>query len=154
MGNFKIWIILFKYIREICNFLLLKYIRCCTGYFLMLWKIFCQLNTSSIYDVRNRELFYTRPVKSVNKGTESLSFLVPKIYELIPESFKDLLLAFKLAIKQWKPKDCPCKLVTVEQTFQKLALCNVNVWVVVFTHYRWTYLKYFVQVIFFVSVSF
>ena len=32
------------------------------------------LNTSSIYDIRNRETFYIRPVKSVYKDTESLSF--------------------------------------------------------------------------------
>ena len=40
--------------------------------------------------------------KTEYKGTEPLLFLAPKIWELIPESVKsiDLLLAFKIAIKQ------------------------------------------------------
>ena len=39
------------------------------------------------------------PAKPVYKGTESLSFLAPKLWELIPENIKsiDSLLDFKLA---------------------------------------------------------
>ena len=53
-------------------------------------------------------MFCTRTVKPVYKGIESLSFLIPKICGLIPESIKsiDLFPAFKLAIKQWKLNDC------------------------------------------------
>ena len=66
------------------------------------------LNTSSVYDIRFKQMFCTRNVKPVYKGIESLSFLLPKICVLIPESVKsiDLFPAFKLAIKQWKPNDC------------------------------------------------
>ena len=66
------------------------------------------LNTSSVYDIRNKQMFCTRTVKPVYKGIESLSFLIPKICGLIPESIKsiDLFPAFKLAIKQWKRNDC------------------------------------------------
>ena len=46
------------------------------------------LNTSSTYDIRNREIFYTRPVKSIYHDAESLSYLAPKIWELVPESIK------------------------------------------------------------------
>ena len=69
------------------------------------------LNTSSIYDARNRQTFYTRPAKLVYKDTELLSSLTPKICELIPESIKsiDLLSTFNIAIKQWKPNDCSCR---------------------------------------------
>ena len=68
------------------------------------------LNTSSIYDTRNREIFHTRPVKSIYKSTR-LSLWVPKTCELIPESIEsiDSLPAFKIAIKQWKP-DFLCSL--------------------------------------------
>ena len=61
-------------------------------------------NTSSIYDVRNRQTFHIRPAKSVYKSTELLSFLTPKICQLIPESIKsiDSLPALKIVIKQWK----------------------------------------------------
>ena len=70
------------------------------------------LNTSSTYDIRNREIFYTRPVKSVYHGTESLSYLAPKIWELVPESIKsaESLSVFKIRIKKWKPENCPCRL--------------------------------------------
>ena len=49
-----------------------------------------------------------RTVKPVYKGIESLSFFIPKICVLIPESIKsiDLFPAFKLATKQWKLNDC------------------------------------------------
>ena len=70
------------------------------------------LNTSSTYDIRNREIFYTRPVKSVYHGTESLSYLAPEIWELVPESIKsaESLSVFKIRIKKWKPENCPCRL--------------------------------------------
>ena len=59
------------------------------------------LNTSSTYDIRNREIFYTRPVKSVYHGSESLSYLAPKIWELVPESINsaESLSVFKIRIK-------------------------------------------------------
>ena len=68
------------------------------------------LNTSSTYDIRNREIFYTRPVRSVYHGTES--YLAPKIWELVPESIKsaESLSVFKIRIKKWKPENCPCRL--------------------------------------------
>ena len=70
------------------------------------------LNTSYIYNIKNRERIYTRPVKSVYKGTESLSLLAPNILELIPGSIKsiDSLPAFSIAIKQWKPNYYPYRL--------------------------------------------
>ena len=70
------------------------------------------LNTSSNYYIKNRLTFYTRPVKPVYKGIESLSYFAPKILELILKSIKSIYLlpAFKIAIKQQKPKDCPCRL--------------------------------------------
>ena len=70
------------------------------------------LNTSSTYDIRNREIFYTRPVKSVYHGTESLSYLAPKIWELVPESIKsaESLSVFKIRFKKWKPENCPWRL--------------------------------------------
>ena len=70
------------------------------------------LNTSSNYDIRNRPTFFTRRVRSVFNGTESLSYLAPKIWELVPENIKtaESLSKFKFLIKQWKPEKCPCRL--------------------------------------------
>ena len=45
-------------------------------------------------------------------GTESLSNLGPRIWNLVPDKLKQLIdiLAFKKEIKKWKPKSCPCRL--------------------------------------------
>ena len=42
---------------------------------------------------------------------ESLSYLGPKIWELVPEELRQLddLKEFKEKIKHWKPTSCPCR---------------------------------------------
>ena len=46
-------------------------------------------------------MVYTKLLKSVDKGTESLSFLRPKIWKVIPEGIKLMksLQVFKIAVK-------------------------------------------------------
>ena len=48
-------------------------------------------------------------------GTESLSFLGPKIWELVSEDAKQSvsLEVFKNKIKKWVPSKCPCRLFRV-----------------------------------------
>ena len=55
-------------------------------------------------------IFETKNVRTVTYGTESLSFLVPKIWSLIPDEIKnvDTLCEFKTKIKKWKILKCPC----------------------------------------------
>ena len=46
-------------------------------------------------------------------GTESLSNLGPRIWNLVPDKLKqlvDIIDAFKKEIKKWKPENCPCRL--------------------------------------------
>ena len=45
-------------------------------------------------------------------GTERVSFLVTKIFELVPSEFKEnkSLEPFEFAIKNWQAKICPCGL--------------------------------------------
>ena len=59
-----------------------------------------------------KNIFKSRNVHSVNYGTESLSHLGPKIWSLLPDDLKNIesLNTFKINIKQWRPKNCPCKL--------------------------------------------
>ena len=66
----------------------------------------------SLYNLRRNNTFERRQVHSVYHGTESLSFLGPKIWDLVPLEFKQLenLEAFKLKIKKWIPFECPCRL--------------------------------------------
>ena len=51
-------------------------------------------------------------VNSVYNGIERITFLGPKVWELIPEEVKqkESLNAFKDAIKKWSPTNCPCRL--------------------------------------------
>ena len=50
-------------------------------------------------------------VNSVYNGTETVSFLGPKIWELVPAEIKELvsLNGIKKATKKWKQVNCPCK---------------------------------------------
>ena len=68
------------------------------------------LSKSSNQDIRNRRTFTTRSVKTVYYGTETLSYLAPKVLGLIPNNINSLenLSKFKKAIKNWKPEVWPC----------------------------------------------
>ena len=45
-------------------------------------------NSASAYNLRKNSSFPIRQVHSLNHGTESLSFLDPKTWELVPENIK------------------------------------------------------------------
>ena len=64
------------------------------------------------YNLRSDNNFASRHVNSVYHGTESLSFLGPKIWEQVPPELKALesLDIFKTQIKKWIPLNCPCRL--------------------------------------------
>ena len=54
-------------------------------------------------------------VNSVCCGTESISNLGPKIWGMVPDTYKniDSLYNFKKAIKKWKAENCPCRICKV-----------------------------------------
>ena len=54
-------------------------------------------------------------VHSTQYDTESVDYLGAKIWDLVPVHMKDLktLSTFKNQIKNWIPKDCPCRLCKV-----------------------------------------
>ena len=70
------------------------------------------LNDDSGYNLRNKRTFKSRRVKSMRYGTDSLAYLSPKIWELVPNEIKavESLASFKSAIKKWKTTECPCRL--------------------------------------------
>ena len=72
-------------------------------------------NRTSSYNLRTNSSFAVRPVHSFCHGTESLSFLGPKIWELVPEDAKqsESVEIFKKKIKQWEPSRCPCRLCRI-----------------------------------------
>ena len=67
------------------------------------------------YDLRGSNFLERRRVKSVSYGPESISFLAPKIWEILPNEIKDsyTLQIFKAKIKKWVPVECPCRLCKV-----------------------------------------
>ena len=67
--------------------------------------------TSSNNICRN-DTFEKRQVHSVYHGTKSLSFLGPKIWDLVPVELKqsDSLDSFKSKIRNWVPFECPWRL--------------------------------------------
>ena len=49
-----------------------------------------QLRNEIPYNLRQRSQFHIPPVRTVFSGTESIKFLGPKIWELIPDEMKEL----------------------------------------------------------------
>ena len=64
------------------------------------------------YNLRQRSQFHILFVRTVFSGTESIKFLGPKIWELMPDEIKELesLWKFKRAIKLCKLTCCLCRL--------------------------------------------
>ena len=74
-------------------------------------NIFTQQN-SHPYNLRLNSQFSRPAVRSVFHETESISYLGPVIWDILPDSYKNLpnFSVFKNRIKKWKPKNCPCRL--------------------------------------------
>ena len=63
------------------------------------------------YNLRINSDFAIPNVRSVFHGSEIISYLGPKIWDIVPLELKELTsAAFKKVIKEWKPKNCPCRL--------------------------------------------
>ena len=67
------------------------------------------------FNLRGNNLLERRRVKSVRYGTESILFLAPKIWDILPNEIKDsdILQIFKAKIKKWVPVECPCRLCKI-----------------------------------------
>ena len=74
-------------------------------------NIFTQKN-SHPYNLPLNSQFSRPRFRSVFQGTESISYLGPVIWDIFPDSYKNLLnfSVFKNKIKKWKPENCPCRL--------------------------------------------
>lgn len=87
-----------------------------------MFKVYKNVSSPIICEVFNRreinyELctfvqFSVPYVKGLYHGTEKISCLSPKTWEIFPNKNKQLafLNSFKNAIKKWKPSNCSCKL--------------------------------------------
>ena len=68
-----------------------------------------KLRGEQTYNLKKLPQFYRPKVNSVYNGTESVSCLGPKIWDLVPNELKDIgnLAAFKKEIKKWSPEKWP-----------------------------------------------
>ena len=64
------------------------------------------------YNLRNGSNLLSRNVKTVRYGKESISYLAPQIWNLVPKDIKNSknLVSFRNKIKLWIPDNCPCAL--------------------------------------------
>ena len=62
-----------------------------------------------------RKLLHRDLLKTVYHGAVSISNLGPKIWDLVPNSIKEIDSegVFKETNKKWKPENCPCRLCKV-----------------------------------------
>ena len=69
-------------------------------------------NEHTSYNTRNKRKIHSRSIKLLAFGSETLSHLAPKIWELGLVEIKnaDSVASFKTGIKKWKPRNCPCPL--------------------------------------------
>ena len=69
------------------------------------------LKQNNWYSLRNVYELYSRKPRTVKYGTETSSYLAPKIWSIVPQTIKEstFIYSFKTKIRKWKP-DCPCRL--------------------------------------------
>ena len=65
------------------------------------------------YNLRDkRKHFWKKKIRTTKYGLQSIKYLAPKIWELVPQNIKNCesLESFKSAIKSWSTDECPCRL--------------------------------------------
>ena len=69
----------------------------------------------SHYKLRWCNDFRIHSIRTVFHGSESISFLKPKVRNILPDESKQQtsLHSFKKSVKKWKPQDCPRRLCKV-----------------------------------------
>ena len=96
-----------------------------------IWKQYCHIEISTLEFIKLQNfaeklkcpnLGPKMPYKGVfgleslkHHGSESISFLGPKIWNILPDRLKNVnsIEAFKMQIKKWKPENCPCRFCKV-----------------------------------------
>ena len=73
-------------------------------------ELFSFLNVN--YNLRSGSQFHQPSANTVWNVQETISYLGPKIWNMVPEEMKhkSSLFVFKREIKQWIPENCPCRI--------------------------------------------
>ena len=86
------------------------------------------------YNLRLNSQFSRPFVRSVFHGTESIFYLGPVIWDILPDSYQNLpnFSVYKKRIRKWKAENCPCRLyktcsskVGFTQAFAPLSWMNL-----------------------------
>ena len=70
------------------------------------------LKETDSYNLKHKLFFKIPRKKSVGNGFESISYLGPKICEMLPSEMQkyETLFEFRSKVKSWNPINCPCKI--------------------------------------------
>ena len=76
----------------------------------ILTEIFPQKKSN--YSLKNSTTLQGRSIKTVMYGSETISSLGPKIWDILPTELKKIVspTLFKKKIREWAPKNCPLHL--------------------------------------------
>ena len=66
--------------------------------------------TTQHYNFRQNRDFRIRCAKSVYHGSESIPYLGPKLWEIVPAKIKENNSLNKIEIRKWIPQSCLCRL--------------------------------------------
>ena len=85
------------------------------GYWPELFTEIFARETEPHYNIRRCSDFRIPSIRTVCHGSKSISFLGPKIWNILPNEIKQQtsLNNFKKSVNKWKPKHCPIKLCKV-----------------------------------------
>ena len=67
---------------------------------------------SDYYNTHNAPAFSLRNIKNVRYGLQTICYMIPKNWDLVPKEMKQVatINEFKTKIKIWKLENCPCRL--------------------------------------------
>ena len=70
---------------------------------------------NNCYNLRHISKFSRPLVRSVYHGSKRISFLGPKMWNMLPDDSKDIdnLYTFKNKVKKWNGENCPCRLCKI-----------------------------------------
>ena len=63
--------------------------------------------TDNAYNLRNNSVFLQNNIRTVHFGRQSLTYLAPKIWNIIPKKLREIdnVTEFKNKIKRWIPEN-------------------------------------------------
>ena len=78
------------------------------------------------YNLRHNAEFLKPLVNSVRCGTEAISYLGPKTWGMVPNTYKNVgsLYNFKKAIKKWNTGNCPCRICKI--FVKNIGFCKID----------------------------